>query len=137
MNKSDKELDQLIQKALSREEAEYFSQMGEQNIPNQLIGLFRGKNSWMNVVMSIMHVVVLSIAVWTFTEMLKTDVVGEKIEWMFYTMICFMSMMLFKVWGWNQMDKKVVIREVKRLEYQVALLRAEKKEADAESVKGS
>ena len=136
MDKSDKELDQLIQQALSREEAEYFEKLGQQNIPQQLIGLFRGKNSWMNIVISVMHLVVLAIATWTFTEMLKTDVMGEKLEWMFYTIICFMSMMLFKLWGWNQMDKNVVLREVKRLEYQIALLQAEKKEPKDESVKG-
>ena len=136
MDKSDKELDQLIQQALSREEAEYFEKLGQQNIPQQLIGLFRGKNSWMNIVISVMHVVVLAIATWTFTEMLKTDIMVEKLEWMFYTIICFMSMMLFKLWGWNQMDKNVVLREVKRLEYQIALLQAEKKEAKDESVKG-
>lgn len=136
MDKSEKELDQLIQQALSREEAEYFEQLGQQNLPQQLIGLFRGKNSWMNIVISIMHLVVLGIAAWTFTEMLKTEVMGEKLEWMFYTIICFMSMMLFKLWGWNQMDKNMVLREVKRLEYQIALLQAEKKTAKDESVKG-
>ena len=136
MDKSDKELDQLIQQALSREEAEYFEKLGQQNIPQQLIGLFRGKNSWMNIVISVMHLVVLAIATWTFTEMLKTDIMVEKLEWMFYTIICFMSMMLFKLWGWNQMDKNVVLREVKRLEYQIALLQAEKKEPKDESVKG-
>ena len=136
MKKSDKELDQLIQQALSREEAEYFDQLGEQNIPQQLIGLFKGKNSWMNVIVFILNIVVLAVAIWTFTEMLRTEVIGEKLEWMFYTLICFLSMLLFKLWSWNQLDKNVVLREVKRLEYQVSLLQAEKNEADQASVKG-
>jgi len=137
MSKSEKELDELIQQALSREEAEYFDQLGEQNIPQQLLGLFKGKNSWMNIVMIVFHMVVLGIAIWTFTEMLDTEVVGKKLEWMFYTMACFLTMMMLKLWGWNQMDKNVVLREIKRLEYQVSLLQAEKKEATDTSVKGS
>ena len=136
MSNQDKELDELIQKALSREEAAYFDQLGEQNIPQQLLGLFKGKNSWMNVVMVVFHLVVLGIGIWTFTEMLDTEAIGKKMEWMFYTLLCFLTMMLMKVWGWNQMDKNVVLREVKRLEYQVSLLQAEKKSADSETVKG-
>lgn len=127
MKKSDKEIDELIHSALSKEEADYFDQLGEQNIPQQLFGLLRGKNSWMNWVMIIMHVIVLAIAVWTFTEMLATDVVGEKLEWMFYTIVCFLVMVMFKLWGWNQMDKNAVLREVKRLEYQVSLLKQQQK----------
>ena len=133
MKKSDKEIDTLIQQALSREEAEYFDQLGEQNIPQQLLGLLKGKNSWMNIVMIIMHLVVLGIAIWTFTEMLATEVIGEKLEWMFYTLVCFLAMVLFKIYGWNQMDKNAVLREVKRLEYQVSLLQAEK-QSDSQSV---
>lgn len=134
MKKSDKEIDTLIQQALSREEAEYFDQLGEQNIPQQLLGLLKGKNSWMNIVMIVMHLVVLSIAIWTFTEMLATEVIAEKLEWMFYTLICFLAMVLFKIYGWNQMDKNAVLREVKRLEYQVSLLQAEK-DIDSQAVK--
>lgn len=127
MNKSDKEIDELIHEALTKEEAAYFDQMGEQNIPQQLFGLLKGKNSWMNWVMIVMHLVMLATAIWTFTNMLGTEVMAEKIEWMFYTIVCFLVMMMFKLWGWNQMDKNVVLREVKRLEYQISLLKQQQK----------
>lgn len=123
MNKSDKEIDNLIHQALTKEESEYFDQLGEQNLPHQLVGLFRGKNSWMNFLVTFMHLIALGIAIWTFTEMLNTDVVSDKIEWMFYTIICFLVMVMFKLWSWNQLDKNAVLREVKRLEYQVSLLK--------------
>lgn len=126
MKKSDKEIDELIHQALSKEEADYFDHLGEQNIPEQLFGLLKGKNSWMNWVMIVMHFIVLAVAVWTFTEMLETDVVGEKLEWMLYTLFCLLAMVMFKLWGWNQMDKNAIMREVKRLEYQVSLLKQEK-----------
>lgn len=127
MNKSDKEIDELIHQALTKEEAIYFDQMGEQNISQQLFGLLRGKNSWMNWVVIIMHLVVLGVAIWTFVNMLETDVIGDKLEWMFYTIACFLVMVMLKLWGWNQMDKNVVLREVKRLEYQISLLKQQQK----------
>ncbi len=127
MNKSDKEIDELIQQALTKEEAAYFDQMGQQNIPEQLFGLLKGKNSWMNWVVFGMHMIFLGVAVWTFMHMLETDVIGDKLEWMFYTIACFLVMVMLKLWGWNQMDKNATIREIKRLEYQISLLRREQK----------
>ncbi len=123
MNKSDQEIDNLIHEALSKEEAEYFDQLGEQNIPQQLFQLFKGKNSWMNIVIMVFHLIVFGIAIWTFTEMLDSEVVNDKLEWMFYTVLCFLVMMMLKLWGWNQMDKNTLMREIKRLEYQVSLLK--------------
>lgn len=127
MNKSDKEIDELIHQALSKEEAAYFDQMGEQNIPQMLIGLFRGKNAWMNIVIAIMTLVIFAVSVYCFLEMLEAEVIEIKLEWMFYTLIGFMGMMLLKIWGWNQLDKNATIREIKRLEYQISLLKQQQK----------
>ena len=123
MNNSDKEVDDLIHQALSKEEAAYFDEMGEQNIPQQLFSLFKGKNRWMNVLMVIMNLIVFAVAVYTFINMLETDAINDKLEWMFYSLIGFMAMVLLKLWGWNQMDKNVLMREIKRLEYQISLLK--------------
>ena len=123
MSKSDREIDELIHQALSKEEADYFDKLEEQTIPQAVFGLFRGKNSWMNVVMVIVNLIVLGIAIYTFIEMLNTRETNTKMEWMFYTLICFMSMVLFKIWGWNQMDKNALMREIKRLEFQISILR--------------
>lgn len=125
MNNSDKEVDDLIHQALSKEEAAYFDKMGEQNIPQQIFGLFKGQNRWMNVLMVIMNLAIFGVAIYTFINMLNVEGVEMKLEWMFYTLISFMAMMLLKQWSWNQMDKNVLLREIKRLEYQVSLLKKE------------
>jgi len=123
MNNSDKEVDDLIHQALTKEEAAYFEKMGEQNIPQQVFSLFKGKNKWMNVLMVGMNLIVFAVAVYTFINMLDAEVINDKLEWMFYTLISFMAMSLLKSWGWNQMDKNALMREIKRLEYQVSLLK--------------
>lgn len=122
MNKSEKEIDHLIQEALSKEEAAYYAELGEQNMPQKLLSLFRGKNSWLNVVIMLISLVVLSLSIYCFIEMLNTDVISDKLEWAFYALIGFMSNILFKIWSWNQMDKNSLLREIKRLEFQVSLL---------------
>ena len=122
MNKSEKEFDALIQEALTKEEAKYFEEMAEQNVPQMILGLFKGKNSWLNIVIVIVNLVVLAISIYTLIEMLNATEINDKIEWMFYTLICFLMMLLFKLWSWNQLDKNALMREIKRLEYQVSLL---------------
>ncbi len=122
MNKSEKEFDALIQEALTKEEAQYFEQMGEQNLPQMLVGLYKGKNSWLNVVMAIMVVGLLAVGIYTFIEMLNTTDASLKMEWMFYTIICFITIAMMKIYSWNQLDKNAMMREMKRLEYQISLL---------------
>ena len=126
MNSTEKELDALIEEALSKEEARYFEEMGEQSLPQMLLGLFKGKNSWFNVMIMIVHLLVFAASIYTFIEMLNSEQVTQKLEWMFYTLIGFIAMAMLKIWSWNQLDKNALLREIKRLEYQVALLSKKK-----------
>ena len=121
MNKSEKEIDNLIHQALNKEEAEYFDQLGEQNIPQMVFGLFSGKLAWMNVLMVIITLGVFGLTVYAFIEMLGTDQTNDKLEWMTYSILGFVAMSLLKTWGWNQIDKNALMREIKRLEFQISI----------------
>ena len=127
MNKTDKEIDALIHEALYKEEAEYFDKLGEQNVPQMLSGLFRGKNSWLNIYVLIIQLAIFGVSIWTFTEFLAAEVLTVKVEWMFYTLIGWIAMAMLKQWNWNQMDKNELKREMKRLEYQISLLTKDKR----------
>ena len=59
----------------------------------------------------------------TFTELLATEVLNDKLEWMTYTILGFVAMALMKTWGWNQFDKNALLREIKHLEFQISLLK--------------
>lgn len=126
MKKSENEIDDLIHQALNKEEAAYYDQLGEQNLPQMLFGLFKGRNGWLNVVMVIMTFAILGVMIFTIIEMLKAEDLGDKMEWMFYSLLGFITIVLMKIWSWNQLDKNAILREMKRLEYQVALLQSEK-----------
>ena len=123
MNKTDKEIDALIHEALNKEEAEYFDKLGEQNVPQMLGGLFRGKNSWLNYYVLFFQLGIFGVSIWTLTEFLAAEEVMARMEWMFYTLVGWISLAMLKQWSWNQMDKNDLKREIKRLEYQISLLR--------------
>lgn len=84
--------------------------MGEQNFSQMLLGLYKGKNSWLNVVIGAMTFVVLGIDIYTFIQMLNATDTNLKIEWMFYTMLCFINIYMLKIYSWNQLDKNALIR---------------------------
>ncbi|PIQ47761.1 MAG: hypothetical protein COW03_13500 [Cytophagales bacterium CG12_big_fil_rev_8_21_14_0_65_40_12] len=126
MKKSENEIDDLIHQALNKEEAAYYDQLGEQNLPQMVFGLFKGRNGWLNVVMVIITFAILGVMIFTIIEMLKAEDLGDKMEWMFYSLLGFITIVLMKIWSWNQLDKNAILRELKRLEYQVALLQSEK-----------
>jgi hypothetical protein len=69
---------------------------------------------------------ILGVMIFTIIEMLKAEDLGDKMEWMFYSLLGFITIVLMKIWSWNQLDKNAILREMKRLEYQVALLQSEK-----------
>jgi uncharacterized membrane protein len=123
MDKSEKEVDKLIHKAFSMEESEYFDKLGEQNIPQMVTGLFSGRLAWMNVLIAIITLVVFGLTVRSFVEMLNTEVINDKLEFMTYSILGFIAMALLKTWGWNQIDKNALLREIKRLEFQISLLK--------------
>ena len=53
------EIDQLIKETLSQEEAVFYESLNEQNVFDMFLGLFKGKNAWILVVMNIMIFVIL------------------------------------------------------------------------------
>lgn len=121
MSKSDK-IDELIHQALSKEEAQYYDQLEEQNLQGMLGGLFKGKNSWMNIYVIVFQLIIFGVTIWTFTEFLGAEEMNLKLEWMFYTIIGWIATAMLKQWSWNQLDKNQLKRELKRLEFQISLL---------------
>lgn len=123
MDKSEKEVDKLIHEAFSMEESEYFDQLGEQNVPQMMFGLFKGKLAWMNTLIVVIQLALFGVTIYTLTEFLGTEIMNDKLEWMTYTILGFIGMALLKTWGWNQIDKNALLREIKRLEFQISLLK--------------
>jgi uncharacterized membrane protein len=123
MDKSEKEVDKLIHEAFSMEESEYFDQLGEQNVPQMMFGLFKGKLAWMNTLIVVIQLALFGVTIYTLTEFLGTEILNDKLEWMTYTILGFIGMALLKTWGWNQIDKNALMREIKRIEFQISLLK--------------
>ena len=115
-------LDDEIAKALSAEDLALSKQFEDLGLFGHFKTLFKGKDAWVTI-LSVIFGTILNVlffyAAWKFFTV--TDVNSKLLwgggAWFLATMVAFM-----KVWFWMRMESNRVIREVKRLELQVARL---------------
>jgi len=120
-NKKEK-IDDLIKDALSKEEAKFYDELGEQTLLEKIGEVHKGKTGWLASVMTIMHVLVFIVFVFCTIQFFNTEVTNELIKWACAGFLCMVFMGMMKLYIWMQMDKNETLRELKRLEIQVAVL---------------
>lgn len=121
MNKLE-DIDQLIKETLTEEEAKFYDELEEQNIWQMMFGIFKGKNSWINIVIAIVQLLWFVLFVYCAIQFFNTNETNELIKWGIFGMLSIMASSMLKFYTWMQMDKKALIREIKRLELQVSSL---------------
>lgn len=127
MNKE--EIDRLIEESLNADEAKFYHELDEEGLFKQWGGLYTGKlKGWAiltTVIQLMLTVVTFYLGYKFFTEDLSTNLIH--IGGLFF--IVFIATSMMKLWHWMQMDKNSILREMKRLEFQIAVL-SEKKSAN-------
>jgi hypothetical protein len=116
------DIDQLIKDTLSKEEAEFYNSLDEQNIIEMFFGLFKGKNAWIIIMMNIMTFVFLGLFVYSCIQFFNVETTEELVKWGFGSFVFLLGVSMLKVFAWMQMDKNAILREMKRLELQVMSL---------------
>lgn len=122
MKNNKEEIDQIIKESLTQEEAKFYDELEEQNLLNQLGSLFKTKMGWLIVVMNIVNLVVFALSIYCVVQFLNTEHTNELIKWGAGFFTCWTTMAMIKLFVWMQMDKNALLREMKRLELQIAAL---------------
>ena len=122
MKTNTEDIDQLIKETLTEEEARFYNDLQEQNLMQMVLGIFSGKNSWIVIVMSIIQVIFFGFFIYCAIQFFNTEVTNELIKWGIFGTLSLMASSMLKLFSWMQMDKKAIIRELKRLELQVSSL---------------
>jgi len=120
MKNNKEEIDQIIKESLTAEEAQFYNELEEQNLLDQLGSLFKTKMGWLIVVMNIVIIVMFALSIYCVVQFFNTDNTNELIKWVAAGFICWSSVAMIKLFLWMQMDKNAILRELKRLELQVA-----------------
>jgi len=85
-------------------------------------GLFKGKNSWIMYVMNFMTLVFFVGFIVCVVKFFDTENTNELIMWSVGGIIALLAVSMLKIFAWLQMDKKALLREMKRLELQISSL---------------
>jgi hypothetical protein len=120
------ELDRAIQQSLSAEDALLLDRLGaDQALHRQVLATFEGRLRWINAAGWIAGFALFgvgSVFAWRFVQ---ADDLREMLRWGAGAAVAFGGLALIKVWFWLELQKNAVVREVKRLELQVASLAAQ------------
>ena len=122
MKNNMEEIDQLIKESLSQEEGQFYDELDQQNLLEMVAGLFRTKQWWLMIMMNIVMVVAFAIFIYCVVQFFNTEETNELIKWGIAGGFCMMVVGMLKLFSWMQMDKNAILRELKRLELQVASL---------------
>nr|WP_299104328.1 DUF6768 family protein [uncultured Tenacibaculum sp.] len=116
------DIDKLIKETLSEEEAKFYDDLDEQNVVEMIFGLFEGKNKWIMYMMNFMTLVFFGLFIYCLVQFFNAEEMKELLKWASGTLIFLIGVSMLKIFAWMQMDKKALMRELKRLEIQISSL---------------
>ena len=116
------EFDDRIRQALRAESDNVWKDVEEQGLFEQALGVMRGKHKSLTVIANAVMVLLFAVTVYSVVRFFGAETTRMQIVWSVGFLTSNMVVAMMKLWFWMQMDKNTVIREVKRLELQVATL---------------
>lgn len=124
-----KDLDQKIQEALRRQDDldETLAAPSDEGLIEMLIGVFRGRMVWLNIYGMALGIAFMGLAVWFVVRFFQTSDVKAALAWGLGFVVATLFVAMLKIWFWMEIEKNTVLREVKRLELQVARLASKAK----------
>lgn len=117
-------LDRAIRDALSKEDAEFLAKFEDKNPFDEALSTFSGRWGAMNILAAIMTFAIFGALVYCAWNAFAASDVRATVMWSAGAIWSALAVAMLKMYFWMEMNKNVVLREVKRLELQVARLAA-------------
>lgn len=117
-------LDRLIEDALNEEDRALFAKFGEQGLFAEFGDLFRGRLGFVNAASAAAQIALFAGALFAGREFLSADDVAAMLRWGALFGGLFLAMSVIKLMHWMQIQANRVLREVKRVELQLARSKA-------------
>lgn len=117
-------LDRLIEEALDEEDRAVLDKFGEQGVFAQTFGVFRGKTAWMSALLSVIMVFLFAGGVYCGYRFATAVETSTMLRWGAAAWLLLSGVIFLKLWFWMQMQTNQVLREVKRVELQIARIQS-------------
>ncbi len=117
------ELDDKIREALRKEDAEIFEDFGgELSMFEMVMETFRGKHRWLVYLTIFWTIVFMVLGILSAIRFFRVEDPRDLLMWAGACLVCFSAVTMMKVWFWMELNKNALMREIKRLELQIARL---------------
>ena len=114
------DLDRKIESALNAEDRALLEKFGEQGLLAQAFGVFSGKQGWIALFATVRSFVWFVGAVYCGWKFFNAAEAVMAVRWGAGTIMLMIMVGFLKIWFWMRMESNRVLREVKRLELQIA-----------------
>ncbi len=119
------DIDRMIDEALDAEERELLRTLDEPGFFRQAFGVFSGPTGWINVVMMFWQAVLFIAGVWAAWHFFQAADPVTQLRWGLPAMLLLIFAAMLKMALIPRLEGNRVLREVKRLELQLARARHE------------
>lgn len=116
------EVDRLIEESLSKSDADFYHNLDEQGLFKQWGGLYTGKLGRWAILVTTIQILITLVAFWLGYKFFTAEDSLLMARYGAGMLIGVIMNGLLKQWHWMQMDKNSILLEMKRLEFQVAVL---------------
>lgn len=118
------DIDRMIEEALDGEEQALFRETArEPGFFMQAFGLLGGPNGWVNVVLMVVQTALFVVAIWAGWRFFEAETALSALHWGLPAAVLALMALIIKMGMMPTMQANRVIRELKRLELQVAVAR--------------
>ena len=115
-------IDDRIKEALNAEDRELMARLEEQGPIGQFVGLFTGKAAGLTIVVLIASLVFVVIGFYAAWRAYNTTDIHAVLMWGGVAWLFLTAQIMVKMWSWMRMEANRTIREIKRVELQMARL---------------
>ena len=116
------EIDKLIEESLSKEDAQFYHDLDEQGMFKQWGGLYHGKLGKWAILVTTFQIIITLFAFWFGYKFFTVEDSILMAKYGVGLLIGVIMNGLLKQWHWMQMDKNSIMLEMKRMEFQIAIL---------------
>lgn len=116
-------LDDQIRQALNEDEQALFDRLGADMSLNELmVAPFRSRMRWWSAYAFVMTFALFLVAVWCGWHFFTLDGASDRIFWGLCALAAMMAVSMLKLWFFMEMNRLSVVREIRRVELQLAAL---------------
>ncbi|NNL30218.1 MAG: hypothetical protein HKO77_04305 [Gemmatimonadetes bacterium] len=120
--RSSRDVDEFIREALGPGEGELWDDLGEPSLVELVSETFAGRRRFLNLLSWVLTLVFFLAGLYSAVHMLEAQDTRQTVVWLGATGFCCFAVFALKTWGWLEMVRISVTREVKRVELQLAHL---------------